>query len=412
MRDPGRVAAAIDILEAFRTRPLPLSTLIADWGRGARYAGSKDRAFVRGLCLDALRRWETFGGKDSARLAVLLTLRESWSWPQERIAEAFAGEHGPGALTDDDQNAAPGEGLDFPEWLAAQIDDPAAASASMADRAPVDLRVNTLKADQDKALRALKTLRAEPSPLSPIGLRIAPPAAAEKGPGVTVIPAYGKGWVEVQDEGSQLTALASGAQRGNQVLDLCAGGGGKTLALSAMLANTGQVFAHDIDAKRLAPIHERLRRAGARNVQVVPPNEPERLTALAGKMDCVFIDAPCSGAGTWRRHPDAKWRLTEKHLEERLAEQDQVLREAAAYMKPGGTLVYVTCSFLKAENEDRVAAFIDEVKGFEIIDPLDGADETLSETLSPFVSGHALRLTPWTSSTDGFTLIKLRHIDS
>lgn len=412
MRDPGRVAAAIEILESFRTRPLPLAGLISDWGRRARYAGSKDRAFVRGLCLDALRRWRSFGGEDNPRSAVLLTLRETWGWPDERVREAFAGEHGPGALTDTDENAQPTGAPDLPSWLIGRIDDAKAASVGLARRAPVDLRVNTLKADGEKALRALKTLHAEPAPLSPIGLRIAPPAAAEKGPGVTVIPAFGKGWVEVQDEGSQLTALVSGAWRGSQVLDLCAGGGGKTLALSALMANTGQVFAHDIDAHRLAPIHERLRRAGARNVQVIPPQEPERLEALRGQMDVVFIDAPCSGSGTWRRHPDAKWRLNADHLAERMAEQDDVLDSAVAYVKPGGLLVYVTCSFLRCENDDRVSAFITRNPRFATEEPLTGTEPGLRSRLEPFVANRVLRLTPWTSNTDGFTLTRLRHIVS
>ncbi|MEM1379417.1 MAG: RsmB/NOP family class I SAM-dependent RNA methyltransferase [Pseudomonadota bacterium] len=397
------------ILESFRARPLPLANLVADWGRGARYAGSKDRAFVRGLCLDALRRWRSFGGEASPRRAVLLTLRETWRWDDERIAAAFSGEHGPGALAADEADAAPTADPDLPEWLLAEFSDPIRASQALSARAPVDLRVNTLKADREKALKALKMLDAEPSPLSPIGVRIAPPASAEKGPGVTVIPAYGKGWIEVQDEGSQLTVLAAGPVRGLQVLDYCAGAGGKTLALAAEMQNSGQVFAYDQDAHRLAPIHERLRRAGARNVQVIAPSDPERLVDLQGKMDVVFVDAPCSGAGTWRRHPDAKWRLTPEHLQQRLSEQDQVLDEASAYVAPGGMLVFVTCSFLRSENDDRVSGFLERRADFQHIDPLENAVPSVHEALSGFVSDGALRLTPWTSETDGFTLIAVRR---
>lgn len=406
MRDPGRIAAAIEILDRFKERPAPLSVLVADWGRSARYAGSKDRAFVRGLCLDALRRWKSFGGLENTRIAVLLTLR-AWGWNPEQINEAFAGEHGPGALTDVEAAAIPSAALDLPEAVLPHIVDAAVVSEALASRAPVDLRANGLKADVEKALKALKTLGAVKAPLSPMGLRIPPASAADKGPGVTVIPAFGKGWVEVQDEGSQLTALVAGGLHGKQVLDYCAGGGGKTLALSAGMNNSGQVFAYDASASRLTPIHERLRRAGARNVQVIAPSDPERLQALSEKMDLVFVDAPCSGSGTWRRHPDAKWRMTASMLEQRLSEQDEVLRQAATFVKPGGALLFVTCSFLPLENDERVASFIKDREEFTWVDPLTHCPPDLRATIEPFSDQKALRLSPWTSKTDGFTLIRL-----
>lgn len=409
MRDPGRVAATIEILERYRQRPAPLSVLVQDWSRGARYAGSKDRAFVRGLCLDVLRRWRSFRGEESPRVATFLTLKIAWDWPAERIAEAFSGEHGHGALTDEELSAEPSNALDLPAFLESELSNPADIAASLGTRAPVDLRTNTLKADRAKAMKALSSLGALEAPLSPLGIRIPPSPAAEKGPGVTVIPAYGKGWVEVQDEGSQLTVLACGDLHGAQVLDFCAGGGGKTLALSAAMNNSGQVFAYDADASRLAPIHDRLRRAGARNVQVIAPSEAERFESLKQKLDLVFVDAPCSGAGTWRRHPDAKWRLTPEHLAQRQAEQDQVLRQAAEFVKPGGVLVFVTCSFLKSENEERVQAFLKENSAFSVEDPLAAASDEIRTTLQPFVSGDALRLSPWASATDGFTLMRLKR---
>lgn len=408
MRDPGRVAAAISVLRRFAERPAPLNILMKDWERSARYAGSKDRAFVRGLCLDSLRVWASHRGREDARLGVFLTLRETWGWGTERIEEAFSGEHGDGALTDEERESQPCDALDLPEFLS-DLPQAAEIARSMAHRAPVDLRANTLKADQDKVLKALSTLKADAAPLSPIGLRIPPHPSHEKGPGVTVIPAFGKGWVEVQDEGSQLTVLACGDVRGKQVLDYCAGAGGKSLAFAAQMQNTGQVFAHDIDAGRLAPIHERLRRSGARNVQVVAPSDPERLTALEGQMDLVFADAPCSGSGTWRRHPDTKWRLTEEHLAQRLEEQDQVLRQAARFVKPGGELVFVTCSFLRAENDERVEKFMAEATDFSVISALDDVPPEVAEKLEQFMDGEALRLAPWSSQTDAFTLLKLRR---
>lgn len=385
-----------------------MSQGLADWARNARFAGSKDRAFIRGLCLEALRRWRSFGGARSARSAVLLTLRESWAWPSDRIEAAFAGEHGPGALSEGERAARADDVPDLPDLVLAELDDPVRVSRALAMRAPVDLRANRLKADRAKALKALRSLGAEAAPLSPIGIRIPPPDAAEKGPGVTVIPAYGKGWVEVQDEASQLTVLAAGDLHGAQVLDYCAGGGGKTLALAAEMKNSGQVFAFDSDAGRVAPIFERLRRAGARNVQVIPPDERDKLASLERRMDLVFVDAPCSGCGTWRRHPDAKWRLTAEHLAARQAEQDRVLREASRFVKPGGELLFVTCSFLRSENDERIADFLAEEDAFVWQPPLEGASESVAKLLAPFVDDGALRLSPWGSSTDGFTLIRLK----
>ena len=227
MRDGGRIAAAIQVLDDFAARRVPLRVALADWQRGARYAGAKDRAFVSGLCLDALRRWRSFGGEESARQAVALVLRELWSWEADRIAGAFGeAPHGPGALTADERATVPTDVPDAPDWLVpmlARTGDAATEIASLSARAPVDLRVNTLRGAPDKALRATETIGAVPAPIVATALRIPAPPAAERAPVVTVIPAYGKGLVEVQDEGSQIAALACGDVRGLQVLDLCAG---------------------------------------------------------------------------------------------------------------------------------------------------------------------------------------------
>ncbi len=170
-----------------------------------------------------------------------------------------------------------------------------------------------------------------------------------RGPALSAEPAYVKGAVEVQDEGSQLASLLSGAKPDMQVLDLCAGGGGKTLALAAMMENHGQIYAADDDGRRLTPIFDRLARAGARNVQVrAPRGQRDILSDLAGRCDVVLIDAPCTGSGAWRRNPDAKWRVRPGALEQRIKDQNETLERAAGYVKPGGHLVYVTCSLLKA----------------------------------------------------------------
>ena len=246
---------------------------------------------------------------------------------------------------------------DYPEWLAPAFAESfrrggAEEGRALADRAPVDLRVNTLKANRDKALAALAHLAPQPTPLSPVGLRIAVRADG-RGPALSAEPAYVKGLVEVQDEGSQLAALLSGAKPGMQVLDLCAGAGGKTLALAAMMDNQGQIYATDTDGRRLdADLRAGSTRSGARNVQVrAPRGARDMLSDLAGRCDLVFVDAPCTGSGAWRRNPDAKWRMRPGALEQRIKDQNETL-ESAARLREARRPARL-CHLLGAEGRER-----------------------------------------------------------
>ena len=233
----------------------------------------------------------------------------------------------------------------------------------MASRAPLDLRVNTLKAKREKVLRSLAHLNAKETPWSPLGLRIELGADA-RNPGIHAEEDFIKGGIEVQDEGSQLAALFSAAKPGEQVIDLCAGAGGKTLALAAMMGGKGRLIATDRDKRQLAPIHERLSRAGVHNAEVrAPKGEAEPLADIKASADLVVIDAPCSGTGTWRRNPDAKWRMRPGALEIRLKDQIEVLDRASAMVKAGGRIAYITCSVLPAENSEQVQRFIDAPSG-------------------------------------------------
>jgi len=261
----------------------------------------------------------------------------------------------------------------------------------------VDLRVNLLKSDPERALKALGPLDAQPTGVLPTALRMPALDPADRSRAVEAVPQFSKGWFEVQDLGSQIAAAAAGEVKGKQVLDLCAGGGGKTLAMAGAMENSGQIYAYDSDARRLTDTIRRAERAGVRNLQVRTPAKPEPLKGLDGRMDVVFVDAPCSGTGSWRRHPDTKWRLTEQALERRMAEQDQVLDDATAFAKPGGRIVYVTCSVLPEEDEDRVAAFLERHPDFAVRPATD--DPMLTRWLTP---GGFLRLSPLTSQTDGF----------
>jgi 16S rRNA (cytosine967-C5)-methyltransferase len=423
MRDAGRLAAAIEILGEIEERRRPVKLALKAWSDQARYAGAKDRAFISGLVLDVLRKRRSLAwrmGEDTPRAAALAALRFAWDWPVDRVAEAAGEEpHGPGALTDAEQAAlakprdlseAPAAVRgDYPDWLDASLerafgDARAEEGAALSERAPIDLRVNLLKTDPARALKALSALDAQPAGLLPTALRIAAADPSQRGGAVESIPQFSKGWFEVQDLGSQLAAAAAGEVKGKQVLDLCAGGGGKTLALSAAMASTGQIYAYDSDARRLTDTIRRGERAGVRNLQVRSPINPEPLKGLDGKMDVVFVDAPCSGTGSWRRHPDTKWRLTPETLEKRQADQDAVLDDGARFVKPGGRMVYVTCSVLPDEDEDRVAAFLARNDQFAVKGASD--DPALSPYLTP--EGY-MRLTPRASDTDGFFVAVLER---
>lgn len=413
MRDGGRIAAAIEVLDDMDQRHKPVRLALKAWGDGARYAGAKDRAFVSGLVLDVLRRRRSLAwamGEESNRARVLGALARIWGWNGERIGAAAAEQHGPGALSDVEQArladpadpaaAPPAVRGDYPDWAADSLQRVYGKGAgeelsAMAERAPVDLRANTLKSDVAHVLKALETFGPQTSALAANAVRIPAPAASERAAPVEASPAFEKGWFEVQDIGSQMAAACAGEVKGQQVLDYCAGGGGKTLALAAAMGNTGQLYAYDADARRLTDTVRRAQRAGVRNLQVRSPIEKDPLRGLEGRMDLVFVDAPCTGSGTWRRHPDAKWRLSPEQLERRMSEQDDVLDGAAAFVKSGGRLVYVTCSLFAEENEDRVAAFLARTPGFAAVPAAGVADAFLTP------AGH-LRLTPRSAGTDGF----------
>ncbi len=423
MRDGGRLTAAIEVLTDVETRHRPVRMALKTWGESARYAGSKDRASVAGLALDALRRRRSLAwqmGDDSPRAAVLAVLHFQWGWSLERVAEAVAEEfhgHGPlseaetAALTSPrDLSGAPDSvRADVPQWLEASFQRIYGSrmveeGQALAARAPIDLRINTLKADRERGLKATAPLNAHPLDLLPNALRIEPPAAEARAGSVESIPAFSKGWFEVQDLGSQIAAACAGNVRGAQVLDLCAGGGGKTLALAAAMGNTGQIYAYDSEARRLADTIRRGDRAGVRNLQIRSPVHGDALQGLEGRMDVVFIDAPCSGSGAWRRHPDTKWRLSAENFERRQADQDAVLDLGAAYAKVGGRLIYVTCSVLPEEDEDRVTAFLARRPDY-IVRPA-----TDDPALAGFLTSEGyLRLTPASAGTDGFFVAVLER---
>ncbi|ALK08039.1 RsmB/NOP family class I SAM-dependent RNA methyltransferase [Blastochloris viridis] len=424
MTPSARIEAAIAVLTDIDARRRPAADALKDWGLSHRFAGSGDRAAIAGLAYDALRRKASAAwlmAAETPRAAMIGMLRLARELDVAAIDRLFDGvAHGPAPLTDDERQrlastsldgAPPWVAGDYPEWL----DAPLAAAfgaerveegRALAARAPLDLRVNSLKADRDDAMAALAHFGATETRWSPDGLRIKV-AADGKSPAVQAEPCFVKGLIEIQDEGSQLAALLSGAAPGEQVLDLCAGGGGKTLALAAAMANRGQVFAFDTDSRRLAPIFPRLERAGTRNVQVRAPKGPRDVLAdLAGHMDLVVIDAPCTGTGTWRRNPDAKWRLRPGALAQRTEQQAELLDQATRFVKPGGRIAYVTCSLLPEENDGQIEAFLARHPGWRARPPAEVA-AALGERAMLFLkavrtSEVGLTMTPARTDTDGF----------
>ena len=423
MRSAGRLAAAIEILDDILNRHRPAPMALADWARGHRFAGSGDRSAIGTLVYDALRKRASLAwrmGEETPRALAIAAMHHVWGLPVAEIEVLCDGaQHAPEQITEAERaglarslDGAPGwAAADIPEWIFPSFEasfggDAIAQGQGLAERAPIDMRVNLLKADRPRVLAALAAYAPEPTPLSPWGVRIAPPKSLQKNPNVEAEAAHGKGWFEVQDEASQLAVLLAGIGPRQQVIDLCAGSGGKALAIAALMHNTGQIYAYDSDKARLRPIFERLKRAGARNVQVMTAGVDAALTPLAGRMDVVFVDAPCSGSGVWRRRPDAKWRLTLEALQTRIAEQRGVLTLAAPLVKPGGTLIYATCSVLAAENREQTAWFLSTEPAFAERDYRAGwprADQPPpASSQEGMAEGMSLQLTPHSHGTDGF----------
>jgi 16S rRNA (cytosine967-C5)-methyltransferase len=425
----ARIAAAIELLAAIlgsgpgnSALARPADAVANDFFRARRFIGSGDRRAVSDRVWRVLRThrrltwWLTDRPTPRLLVAASLLLKHAPGPDPEGgglvdVSSAFSGgQFAPAALAPSEQASLrrlQGRALDhpsmpdavrleMPDWLLPLLVDryDAAELAALLLPAPLDLRVNLLKATREEALAALTAegLEATPTPLSPWGLRI------EGRRQVTTGAAFRAGLVEIQDEGSQLVAALTGARPGMRVADWCAGAGGKTLALAMMMQNRGQVLACDVSAARLEGAVRRLRRAGVHNAErhLVEPGD-KWAKRRAGSFDRVLVDAPCTGTGTWRRNPDARLRLTEADLAELLPKQAAILDQAAPLVRSGGRLVYATCSLLSEENEAQVTAFLARHPGFALV-PLARA----WPGGAPPNTGDYLSLTPARHGTDGF----------
>ncbi|SFD99718.1 RsmB/NOP family class I SAM-dependent RNA methyltransferase [Roseivivax sediminis] len=353
MTPAARYRSAAEILDRIAAGE-PAERALTGWARGARFAGSKDRAAVRDHVFDALRRWRSAavsGGGEGGRAVILGLLRLNGIDPDT----VFTGEgHAPAPLSAAERaegNAPEGRAAwDLPDWLCDRLaaswgPEAGTIAEALRHRAPVTLRVNTLRADLAAARRMLEAdgIETATNPLSPTALTVTANARRVAGSA-----AYRAGHVELQDAASQAVSDLVPLPAGARVLDLCAGGGGKTLALAARLGG-GPVTAWDADRGRMRDLPGRAERAGA---EVGLPASPE------GLFDVVLTDVPCSGSGAWRRAPEAKWRLTETRLAELHRLQDGILDRATTLLRPGGTLVYATCSVLSDENDARIDTFL------------------------------------------------------
>jgi 16S rRNA (cytosine967-C5)-methyltransferase len=426
---PGaQVAAAIDILAEIDEGGRPADDAAADYFRRRRYIGAKDRAQIAGHVYAALRHravvdwWIARAGRGAtapaARSRMLATLILVEGWDADAIAAGCDGDRFRPAPLDSAETGLirglEGRTLQHPEmpravandvpgWLAPHLERTFGKAVeremlALNSAAPIDLRVNTLKAGRDEVRRALAAegVKAEPTPLSPVGLRLS------KRVPLSGLAAFKTGLFDVQDEGSQLAALMAGAKPGMRVVDFCAGAGGKTLALAAEMANRGKIVACDTSAPRLERAAQRLRRAGVDNVErrVLASEHDKWVKHHKGGFDLVFVDAPCLGTGTWRRNPDAKWRIGPRDLIELVERQREILASAARLVRQGGRLVYVTCSLLREEDEDQAEGFLDAHPNFA----LRPAAEVWRQTIGGDIPGDRdyLFLTPARHGTDGF----------
>ncbi|MFC4487017.1 RsmB/NOP family class I SAM-dependent RNA methyltransferase [Tepidiphilus baoligensis] len=421
-RAPWLSEAVAALAEALRFER-PADAVLSRFFRERPHLGQRDRGEIAERVYAVLRHrrsLETWAGRTNPRALLLAWLVRGEGWSLARLEPWL--EKGERAWLAERKAATPvlsrAERLDAPDWLIERLDaaygppETEALLTSSNRPAPLDLRINPWRTTREAVLARLQAdgIDCAPTPFSPLGIRV------RGKPALHAHPFFQDGMFEVQDEGSQLVTLLVAPRRGQTVVDFCAGAGGKTLQLAAALRNTGQVYAFDVSAGRLAKLKPRLVRSGLTNVQpmVLAHENDERLDRLAGKVDRVLVDAPCSGLGTLRRNPDLKWRQQPTLVEELIAKQRAILQAAARLVRPGGHLVYVTCSLLPEENETVLETFLARESRFSLLDPWpslfkSGVPEQIprweiptADALVDRFSPTVLRLAPHVHGTDGF----------
>lgn len=441
---PGaRTQAAIELLDQIKLawesqKRFPADKMLEGYFKGHRYIGSKDRGAVSELVYWVLRHkaaleWfiERHHQIATGRMLVIaaMVLRKDYN-PQTIQSLPKDSRFSPAGFSENEQAVIEAlvrhsiehkdmpdpARLNYPEWMDHMLRNSfgekfEAAMRALNEQAPTDLRVNTLRTTREALVKGLRSegFEAMPTTTSPVGIRL-----AKRGP-IFTSAFFKQGHFEVQDEGSQIVALMTDASPGQRVIDFCAGAGGKTLAIAASMKNKGRILAWDTSEKRLGQIGVRLKRAGVDTVQahVITSENDAFIKRHKASADRVLVDAPCSGTGTWRRNPDLKWRFTQKDLDEVVAVQKAILDSAARLVKPGGRLIYATCSILPCENERQIAEFLRVRSNFRVVCGKEIWDKiSAPDKVSP-PSGEAsyLWLTPHEDGVDGFFAAVLERLD-
>lgn len=426
MTPDARIKANLEIMEKCDNPRIPMDSVVGDYMRFRRYIGSKDRANIAERAYEMMRHYARIGWwlekldiKDTYRNRMIIWLALGEKIDVDRM---FSGsKYGAEQLSKDEHKilkALVNQELEhdsMPEAVKVECppqyedklrayfgDDFAVEMAAMIPSATLDLRVNTWTSDLEKAQESLNKsgIRTDKCKYADNGLRVRGKAYLAR------TKAFLKGWVEIQDEGSQLIGQVCGVQPGMQVLDYCAGAGGKTLCLASAMQNKGRIVAMDLDENRLSKARPRLKKAGVHDIVEIRPLSEDKskkwLKRQKGTFDVVLVDVPCTGTGTWRRNPDMRWRTYGPSLEELVAVQSDILDRVTKAVKPGGKLVYATCSLLPDENENQVEAFLARNETFEVVNIPEGI---------PSENGF-MRLTPHRHNTDGFFAAVLQKKDS
>lgn len=394
MKEAARIQTAIELTDEIFAFRQPADNTINVYFRTRRYIGSTDRRVVSDLVWQTLRHYGRLSSLSAEKLTGRAAVMMMLFFQKRDLDSLFNGEkYAPAPLNEAEKiflkqlpDALPPAVLECPEWLKDKID--AADIVAMAEQAPLDLRVNTLKSDRKHVLALLEQagIQARETPYSSSGIRI------HERLNVTSLPVFRDGLIEIQDEGSQIVSLLTQAAAGQTVIDWCAGAGGKTLAMSAMMRAKGTIYAVDNDPKRMRDLPDRACRAAANNVIVL--NDYNNLKMY----DLVLVDAPCTGSGTWRRSADARWRITPQQSAGIIKTQREILDKACRFVKKGGKLFYITCSLDPAENEDQVRAFLQNHNDFKLED----LSPVLENLTGKKGTAETIRLSPSVFRTDGF----------
>jgi 16S rRNA (cytosine967-C5)-methyltransferase len=425
----SQIQSSIEILEQILNRHRTVPSVMKEWGVNNRYAGVKDRATITNILNASLRRKSSSSyimSDDSPRAILIGTLINEFQFEINTLYNLFNNEkHAPISLSDEEvlkvkeaneklKNSEKWIKNDLPEWAASEYektfdinqDEQLQHLSNMPD---LDIRVNSIKTNISKVEGELQKFLPIKTHHSPYGLRFKATGLSHKYPNLEKTLAYSKGHIEIQNEGSQIASILSGVGPGQQVLDYCAGHGGKAVVLSMLMNNTGQIFLHDINESRLSNVPSRMRRLGIKNYQIKVNLENIQNSNL---FDVVFVDAPCTGSGTWRRKPDLKWRSSKEKLNENIKAQHDIIREASKFVKVGGKLIYVTCSVFDSENDGQISDFLNSNSTFKLINYQTQwkYDENNIPKNAKSHNEDTLLLSPMTHNTDGFFVAILERL--